>query len=52
MKLIKDRFIKEFDEVLAPTYGRFSVVLEKGKGSTVYDTDGKKYVAFTAGIGG
>lgn len=51
MKLKKDRFIKEFDEVLAPTYGRFSVVLEKGRGSTVYDTDGKKYVDFTAGIG-
>lgn len=51
MKIIKDKFIKEFDEVLAPTYGRFSVVLEKGKGSTVYDTDGKKYVDFTAGIG-
>lgn len=51
MKLIKDKFIKEFDEVLAPTYGRFPVVLEKGKGSTVYDTDGKKYVDFTAGIG-
>lgn len=51
MKIIKEKFIKEFDRVLAPTYGRFSVVLERGKGATVYDTDGKRYIDFTAGIG-
>lgn len=51
MKIQKDKFIKEFDEVLAPTYGRFPIILEKGKGSRVYDVDGKRYIDFTAGIG-
>lgn len=32
------------------TYGRLPVVLEKGEGSWVYDTDGNKYLDFVAGI--
>jgi len=32
------------------TYGRFDVVLEKGKGTKVYDTDGKEYLDFVAGV--
>lgn len=51
MKIRKDKFIKEFDEVLAPTYGRFPIVLERGKGCRVYDESGKRYIDFTAGIG-
>ncbi|WP_423801287.1 acetylornithine transaminase [Neobacillus sp. SAB-20_R2A] len=33
-----------------PTYGRFPVTLEKGKGSYVWDDKGKKYLDFTSGI--
>lgn len=32
------------------TYNRFSIVLEKGDGVYLYDTDGKKYLDFAAGI--
>lgn len=43
---------KELDnEYVAHTYGRFDVVLKEGKGSTLYDEDGKKYIDFGSGIG-
>ena len=32
------------------TYNRFPVVLEKGEGCYLYDTEGKKYLDFAAGI--
>ena len=32
------------------TYNRFPVVFEKGEGVYLYDTDGKKYLDFAAGI--
>lgn len=43
---------KELDnEYVAHAYGRFDVALSKGKGSTLYDEDGKKYIDFGSGIG-
>ena len=39
------------EQVLMHTYGRYPVVLEKGDGVYLYDTDGKKYLDFSAGIG-
>ena len=43
---------KELDkEFIAHTYGRFDVVLKEGKGSTLYDENGKKYIDFGSGIG-
>jgi acetylornithine/N-succinyldiaminopimelate aminotransferase len=43
---------KELDnEYIAHTYGRFDVVLTEGKGSTIYDENGKKYIDFGSGIG-
>lgn len=43
---------KELDnEYIAHTYGRFDVVLRDGKGSTLYDENGKKYIDFGSGIG-
>ena len=33
------------------TYGRFPVVLVKGKGVVAWDTEGKDYIDFTSGIG-
>ncbi len=38
-------------ENIMPTYGRFRVALETGKGTVAYDVDGKKYIDFTSGIG-
>lgn len=43
---------KELDsKYIAHSYGRFDVCLTKGKGSTLYDEDGKKYIDFGSGIG-
>ena len=35
---------------LFPTYGRFDLAIEKTNGTTVWDTDGKAYLDFGAGI--
>ena len=44
---------KELDnEYVAHAYGRFDVALTEGKGSTLYDEGGKKYIDFGSGIGG
>lgn len=43
---------KEQDkQYIMHTYGRYDVALEKGKGCTVYDEDGKKYLDVSSGIG-
>lgn len=42
---------KELDKAcVAGTYARFDVALESGKGSTLYDEDGKEYIDFGSGI--
>ena len=33
-----------------PVFSRYPIVLERGEGCTVYDADGKAYIAFLAGI--
>jgi acetylornithine aminotransferase len=38
------------DQVIAKTYKRFPMVLAKGSECTVYDTDGRGYADFVAGI--
>lgn len=38
-------------EYLMPTYGRFQVALEEGKGAVAKDINGKEYIDFTSGIG-
>jgi acetylornithine aminotransferase len=42
--------IKKADQVIAKTYKRFPIVIAKGKGCALWDTDGKKYTDFVAGI--
>ncbi len=42
--------IKKADQVIAKTYKRFPIVIAKGKGCNLWDTDGKKYTDFVAGI--
>ena len=38
------------DKVIAKTYKRFPVVITKGKGCSLWDTEGKKYIDFVSGI--
>ena len=38
------------DTYVAHTYGRFPVELVKGKGSLVWDADGKEYIDLGSGI--
>ena len=42
---------KKDSEYIMHTYGRFDIVLDHGKGATLWDADGKKYVDLTSGIG-
>ncbi len=45
-----NQYIEETKKGLVHTYNRFPVVLEKGEGVYLYDTEGKKYLDFAAGI--
>jgi acetylornithine/N-succinyldiaminopimelate aminotransferase len=40
----------EFNSHVMTTYGRFNLALVKGEGCTVWDTNGKAYLDFVAGI--
>ena len=42
---------KKDSEYIMHTYGRFDIVLDHGKGATLWDADGKEYVDLTSGIG-
>ena len=46
----KEAIIKEAEESVLHTYNRYQVVLDHGDGVYLYDTDGKKYLDFAAGI--
>ena len=46
----KEQYIDSAEENLLHTYNRFSLVLDHGEGVYLYDTDGKKYLDFAAGI--
>ena len=44
--------IKEIDKkYVLPTYARADVAFVSGKNATLFDSDGKKYIDFTSGIG-
>ncbi len=43
-------YINQSEQYVLHTYNRFQMVLEKGKGAYLYDTDGKEYLDFAAGI--
>ena len=44
-------FEQQDKEYIANTYGRFNVCFEKGKGSLLWDVDGKEYIDLGSGIG-
>jgi acetylornithine/N-succinyldiaminopimelate aminotransferase len=39
-----------FEEFVVPNYGRYDLVLVRGRGSRVWDEEGKEYLDFGAGI--
>jgi acetylornithine/N-succinyldiaminopimelate aminotransferase len=39
-----------FDRYVMNTYARFPIAIEKGQGCRLYDTEGKEYLDFVAGI--
>ena len=43
-------YMKQTDQYVLHTYNRFPVVFERGKGIRLYDTNGKEYLDFMAGI--
>ena len=45
-----NNYIETAEEALLHTYNRYQIVLEKGEGVYLYDTEGKKYLDFAAGI--
>lgn len=48
--MTQKQYIDESEQVLLHTYTRYPLVLERGEGAYLYDTDGKKYLDFVAGI--
>ena len=46
----KETYIAEAEENILHTYNRFSLVIDHGEGVYLYDTDGKEYLDFAAGI--
>jgi len=39
-----------FDQYVMTTYGRYAIALERGAGCRVWDTEGREYLDFVAGI--
>jgi len=46
-----DEVIATERQFLLPTYNRYPVVLERGKGVFLFDLEGKRYLDFVAGLG-
>ena len=47
----KNKFDRDrFDRNVMGTYGRFPIAIEKGEGCRLWDTDGREYLDFVAGI--
>ena len=46
----KQEYIDGAEQALLHTYNRFPLVLDRGEGVYLYDTDGKQYLDFAAGI--
>jgi len=47
---MKNNIVEKAEKVIAATYKRPPVVIEKGKGCMVWDTEGKSYIDFVAGV--
>ena len=47
----KKEIITLDNKYIANTYARFDIAIKEGKGATLYDTDGNKYIDCATGIG-
>src|SRR5947209_14742465 len=45
-----EKIHRTFEKFVVPSYTRFDLVLERGKGSYVWDVDGRRYLDLAAGI--
>jgi predicted acetylornithine/succinylornithine family transaminase len=50
MVLGGEALIREGQHVLANTYARYPILLVRGKGATVWDSNGREYLDFVAGL--
>ena len=50
VKMNSQEWMALSEKVVAHTYARYPVVLVKGKGTRVWDADGKEYLDFVAGL--
>jgi len=48
-KFDKEEIIKNYNEFVIPSYRKQNVIFVKGKGSYIWDIDGKKYIDFFPG---
>lgn len=48
--IMNKEIITKSEEVLLHTYNRYQIVLERGEGVYLYDTEGNQYLDFAAGI--
>ena len=48
--MTSQEYIDIAEEALLHTYNRYQIVLDRGEGVYLYDTDGKRYLDFAAGI--
>jgi len=51
VKMKKDEIFKNYDDYILSTYSRVPAIFVKGKGMTLIDIDGKKYLDFFPGWG-
>ena len=49
-KVPMKELINKSEQYIFPTYTRFPIVLTRGKGMKVWDSEGKEYLDFVSGI--
>ncbi len=47
---MENQWIQTAEDALLHTYNRYQIVLERGEGAYLYDTNGKQYLDFASGI--
>ncbi|MBU2701719.1 acetylornithine/N-succinyldiaminopimelate aminotransferase [Sporomusaceae bacterium BoRhaA] len=50
MKMTKETIMKQDENYYLPVFSRYPIVISHGEGPYVYDSEGKKYIDFLAGI--
>ena len=52
METMTYKELKQDEECyVMPTYGRYPVALDRGKGARLWDVEGKEYIDMASGIG-